>query len=179
MGTLWADRLADGDPAVGDLSLLAALIRRPSLISLVAEELAHLVLQNQRYQALRAAMLGWAMGTIAGSNAQDSSADMADSSQIPDEAIEKAGFLAHLGGLGLSAVAQQVLAATAEPTGDKASLAGAANEWRHAAARHGAQIGRAAMVAEAEKAWAESPTEENWQRLQALIEQNPPASPAS
>jgi hypothetical protein len=67
-------------------------------------------------------------------------------------------------------VAQEILAATPEPTGDLPLLTAEVVQWRYAAATHNAQIGREAMLAEAQKAWAESPTEENWRRLQALIE---------
>ena len=96
---------------------------------------------------------------------------------LNDEAIEKATFLAHLRDRALYVVAKEVLAATAEPTGETLSVAAHAAQWRYAAALHNAEIGRAATLAEAEKAWAESPTEENWRRLQALIEQNSPGPP--
>jgi len=175
--TLMHDRLSDGDPLVGERNLLAALVRRPALIAHLAEELAHLLLQNRRHEALRAAMLGWANGTVAGSLGVDSVDGMAASGQNHDEAIEKGAFLAHLADLALLSVAQDVLSNTADSTGEQPSLANQAAQWRYAAALHNAEIGREAMLAEAEKAWAESPTEENWRRLQALIDQVSPGPP--
>jgi hypothetical protein len=74
-------------------------------------------------------------------------------------------------------VAQDVLSNTAEPSGEQPPLELQAGQWRYAASLHNAEIGRAAMLAEAEKAWAESPTEENWRRLQALIDQVSPGPP--
>jgi DNA primase len=170
LSTLMPNRLAMGDPLVGERALLADLLRRPALISHLAEELAHLLLQDGRHERLRGAMLGWAMGTISGSQGQDSAQGMAEMAENAQEAIEKTAFLAHLGDLALYAVAQEILAATPEPTGDLPLLTAEVVQWRYAAATHNAQIGREAMLAEAQKAWAESPTEENWRRLQALIE---------
>jgi DNA primase len=179
LATLMPDRLAAGDPLVGERALLADLLRRPALISHLAEELAHLLLQDSRHEKLRAAMLGWAMGTIAGSAGADHGVDMADSGENRDEPIEKAAFLAHLRDLALHGVAQEILAATPEPTGERLGIRAQAAQWRYAAATHNAEIGREAMLAEAQRAWAESPTEENWRRLQALIAEVPPAPPMS
>ncbi len=168
--TLMPNRLAAGDPLVGERALLADLLRRPALISHLAEELAHLLLQDSRHEKLRGAMLGWAMGTVSGSQGQDSPQGMAGMAENAQEAIEKTAFLAHLRDLALYEVAQEILAATPDPTGEMPLLATEVVQWRYAAATHNAQIGREAMLAEAQRAWAESPTEENWRRLQALIE---------
>ncbi|MEO8558706.1 MAG: DNA primase [Rhodospirillales bacterium] len=175
--TLMPNRLEAGDPLVGERNLLAALVRRPTLIPLVAEELAHVLLQDRRHEALRAAMLGWATGTVAGSLGSDSVQGMADNGENHDEAIEKGAFLAHLADLALLAVAQEVLGATAASVGDQPALAAQAGQWRYAASLHNAEIGRGAMLAEAVKAYEESPTDENWIRLQALIDQVSPVPP--
>jgi DNA primase len=179
LATLMPNRLAAGDPLVGERALLADLVRWPALISHLGEELAHLLLQDRRHENLRAAMLGWAMGTLAGSAGTDHGADMADRGESRAEPIEKATFLAHLRDLALHGVAQEILAATPEPSGERPSIRAQAAQWRYAAATHNAKIGRDAMLAEAERAWAESPTEENWRRLQALIAEILPAPPMS
>lgn len=179
LATLMADRLAAGDPLVGERNLLAALVRRPALIAHLAEELANLLLQNRRHENLRAAMLAWANGTVAGSLGADSlvGAGRDGMAASHDEAIEKGAFLAHLADLALLSVAQDVLSNTAQSTGEQPALETQAAQWRYAASLHNAEIGRAAMLAEAEKAWAESPTEENWRRLQALIDHVSPGPP--
>jgi hypothetical protein len=73
----------------------------------------------------------------------------------------------------LHAVAQEMLTATPEPVGQLPPLSVHIQEWRQAAASHNARVASQALLAEAEKAWGESQSEEDWLRLKALEEFSP------
>ncbi len=161
-----------GQPVdLGERDLLAILLRRPDLIGAVAEELAHLGFRDARYRPLIEGLLGWAAKPVEETYEPDSdSADAIDPAAAPT--IEIGSLTHHLRLLGLEDLANQLLAGVpARPKWLETDEEGLAEIWRQAAAAHNAAGGRPAVLAEAERAWAESPTEENWLRLQALIEQ--------
>jgi DNA primase len=150
--------------SLGERSLLAALLRQPRLIHSVAEELAHLNVSDPRHRELVSALLGW--GAKAESHAPLAGED---DEQDAVEGVEKAGFEAYLRDLGLEALARHLLAKfPARLAGEEEAQIDA---WREAAAVHNAPQGHEAALQEAMRAYEDSPTEENWQRLKALNEQ--------
>jgi len=153
-----------GQPVdMGERDLLAILLRRPDLIAHVVEELAHLPLHDKAHQPLIEALLCWAAEPRAAPVVSDEVA------ALPD--IDSSGLGHHLRSSGAAALAQQILKAVpGRSAWLQADAEDLADAWRQAAGAQNAASGRAAVLAEAERAWADSPTEENWQRLQALIE---------
>jgi hypothetical protein len=72
--------------------------------------------------------------------------------------------------LGLEPLCQHLLAKfPGRPTGE---IEAQAEAWREAATIYNAPQGQEAALQEAERAWQDSPTEENWQRLKALKQQS-------
>ncbi|MGE0659959.1 MAG: DNA primase [Reyranellaceae bacterium] len=149
---------------MGERDLIAILLRRPDVISHVVEELAHLNMPDMRHRALVEALLCWA------AEPHPLNVESPEPAEISD--IDSSVLAPHLRAAGVDKQAEQILASV---PGRSAWLLSATEDlsdaWRQAAAAHNAATGRAAVLAEAERAWADSPTEENWQRLQALIEQ--------
>jgi DNA primase len=172
-GGHWAETLQPVDtkpgppPDIGERDLLAMLLRRPDLISMVAEELAHLSVREPRHKALIDALLSWV--------AEPSSHALPPEGleeQEPLANIENSGLGDHLRVLGLDDFARHLL--TVVPTHRKwleADQHDLADIWRHGGAARNAATSKDAVLAEATQAWNDSPTEENWQRLHALIEQ--------
>ncbi len=149
---------------MGERDLIAILLRRPDVISHVVEELAHLAMPDPRHRPLVEALLCWA------AEPHPLNVEGLEPDEISD--IDSSVLAPHLRAAGVDQQAEQILRSV---PGRSAWLQGATEDlsdaWRQAAAAHNAATGRAAVLAEAERAWADSPTEENWQRLQALIEQ--------
>lgn len=149
---------------MGERDLIAILLRRPDVISHVVEELAHLNMPDMRHRPLIEALLCWA------AEPHPLNVESLEPAEISD--IDSSVLAPHLRAAGVDKQAEQILASV---PGRSAWLRSATEDlsdaWRQAAAAHNAATGRAAVLAEAERAWADSPTEENWQRLQALIEQ--------
>ncbi len=166
-----APAIVQGSPApppdIGERDLLTMLLRRPDLIVAVAEELAHLEVRDPRHQALVEALLRWA-GEL---EAQGGVAPM-EAAQTSRIRIENPGLANHLRILGLEAFALHLLGAVpvsyALRDADQQTLV---EEWRRCAAAQNTVLGRDAVLAEAARLWNESPTDENWKRLQALIEE--------
>lgn len=148
---------------LGEKNLLAILLRQPRLIPRLAEELAHLSLTEARHRDLVAAMLDWA------ARPENHTEDGENAAAGPGTDIENNRFGDHLRERGLEPLTRHLLAKfPARLAGDEDAQAEA---WREAAAVNNAPQGQAAALQEAERAWEESPTEENWQRLRALKQQ--------
>jgi DNA primase len=149
---------------LGERGLLAILLRQPQLIPMVAEELAHLNVSDPRHRDLVEALLGWAARDE--SHAPEA---MPDGEREGVADVEYTGFQAHLRDLGLEALSRHLLAKVpARLTGE---IEAQAEAWREAAAIQSAPLGQEAALQEAVRAYEESPTEENWQRLKALKQQ--------
>jgi len=171
-GAHWAESLTPIDtkltppPHIGERDLLAMLLRRPDLISMVAEELAHLVVREPRHKALIDALLSWVAEP--GSNAAE---PQETEEREPLANIENSGLGDHLRLLGLDDFARHLLKVVpTQPKWLEADQHDLADIWRHGGAARNAATGKDAVLAEATQAWNDSPTEENWQRLHALIE---------
>jgi DNA primase len=161
-------RPIDDKPGVpggsGERGLLAILLRQPYLIPMVAEELAHLNVSDPHYRDLVEALLGWA--TRPESHAPEATPD-GEPAGAAD--VENTGFEAHLRELGLETLCRHLLAKV--PARLAGEIEAQAEAWREAAAIQCAPLGQEAALQEAMRAYEESPTEENWQRLKALKQQ--------
>ncbi|MGE0153315.1 MAG: DNA primase [Reyranellaceae bacterium] len=149
---------------LGEKNLLAMLLRQPGLIHRVAEELAHLSVSEPRHRELIAALLDWAARPENHAGEDGENRDPA-----PAADVENGRLGDHLRDLGLEPLCRHLLAKfPARLAGEEEAQAEA---WREAAAIHNAPHGQDAALQDAMRAWEESPTEENWQRLKALKQQ--------
>ena len=139
------------DPQRREKLLLATLIQHPHLLELVDEELTRLPMESEAHQRLRGALLDWAHGAAERGGTLDPKA-------LQD----------HLSSAGLDGVAAALgehdMVASRNP--DEA-----VRLWHHVADLHSVAHFQKDALAEAEKAWAEAPNEENWHKLQTLIAQ--------
>jgi len=148
---------------LGEKNLLAILLRQPGLIHRVAEELAHLAVADPRHRELIAALLEWA------AKPENHEPDGSENDENPPSGVENNSLGDHLRGLGLEPLCRHLLAKF--PARLAGEIEAQAEAWREAAAVHDAPQGQDAALQEAMRAWQESPTEENWQRLKALKQQ--------
>lgn len=155
----------DLDGSRQERALLGALIERPALLHVLAEELAHLPLVNPELGRLRSGLLD-ALSLVP--FGIDPAADDAAAGDIP---LEERLIEDHLKRSGLGAVAEAARAKAREVfRDDPADADGWVGQWRRAA-RHLTQLtADPEELKRAEEALAEDLSEENLRRLQAILD---------
>lgn len=155
----------DLDGSRQERALLGALLERPALLHILAEDVAHLPISSPELNRLRCGLLDALALMPLGI---DPAADDATDGETPLEArlIED-----HLRRIGLGQAAEQAQAKAREVfRDDPADADGWVGQWRRAA-RHLTQLtADPAELKQAEAALAEDCTEENLQRLQAILD---------
>jgi DNA primase len=156
---------ADLDPSRQERALLGALIERPTLLHLLAEDLAALPLSNPELERLRSGLLDALSLTPSGID------------PAADEAISDGGSLEaqligqHLSRSGLGRVAEAARLKALDVFKDDASgTDGWINQWRRMARHHGLITTDPEELERAEQALAEDMSEENLRRLQAVLD---------
>ena len=143
-------------------ALLGALIERPAMLHVLAEEAGRLDLKNEELQRLLGALLDGFSSVAAG---LDPAADEAGGGTL------EAGLIAdHLRrhGLGDLAAAAQAKAREVFRTGSPGGNDWV-EQWRRAAQHLNQRTGAVDELREAEAAYVAEPSEQNWAHLQALI----------
>lgn len=155
----------DLDGSRQERALLGALLERPALLHVLAEEVAHLPISSPELNRLRCGLLD-ALALMP--SGIDPAADDAADGEMPLEArlIED-----HLRRTGLGQAAEQARAKAREVfRDDPAEVEGWVGQWRRAA-RHLTQLtADPEELKQAEAALAEDCSEENLQRLQAILD---------
>ena len=155
----------DLDGSRQERALLGALIERPALLHILAEDLAHLPIASPELARLRSGLLDALSLVPLGI---DPAADDAAAGDIPLEArlIED-----HLKRSGLGSAAESAQAKAREVfRDDPADADGWVGQWRRAA-RHLTQLtADPEELKRAEEALAEDLSEENLRRLQAILD---------
>jgi DNA primase len=144
--------------------LLGALIERPALLHILAEELASLPIGHPELVRLRSGLLD-ALSLV------PSGVDPAADEAAGDPSLEAQLILQHLERIGLGRLAAETrLKARNAFTDDPADSEGWVGQWRRAA-RHLSQLqGGPEELKRAEEALAEDMSDENLQRLQAILD---------
>lgn len=155
----------DLDGSRQERALLGALIERPAMLHILAEDLAHLPIASPELARLRSGLLD-ALSLVP--SGIDPAADEAAAGDLPLEAqlIED-----HLKRSGLGRVAESAQAKAREVfRDDPADADGWVGQWRRAA-RHLTQLtADPEELKRAEEALAEDLSEENLRRLQAILD---------
>ena len=145
-------------------ALLGALIQRPAMLHVLAEELAHLSIPDGDLDRLRSALLD-ALALLP--SGVDPAAEEAVGGDTP---LEERLILEHLQRCGLGG-----LAAAARDKAlrvfrdDPRDPDGWISQWRHAASELGRRLAGPEELKQAEAALAENPSQENWENLQAIL----------
>ncbi len=144
--------------------LLGALIERPALLHILAEELASLPISHPELVRLRSGLLD-ALSLV------PSGVDPAADEAAGDPSLEAQLILQHLERIGLGRLAAETrLKARNAFRDDPADSEGWVGQWRRAA-RHLSQLqGGPEELKRAEEALAEDMSDENLQRLQAILD---------
>lgn len=144
--------------------LLGALIERPALLHILAEELASLPIGHPELVRLRSGLLD-ALSLV------PSGVDPAADEAAGDPSLEAQLIMQHLERIGLGRLAAETrLKARNAFTDDPADSEGWVGQWRRAA-RHLSQLqGGPEELKRAEEALAEDMSDENLQRLQAILD---------
>ncbi|MGE0423251.1 MAG: DNA primase [Reyranellaceae bacterium] len=148
------------DPGRREGLLLGALLFRPALLEGLAEDLAALPLSGAERELLRQALLG--------------AAAEVDHPELGEDVavLEGAAVTRHLNAAGLSEMAAS-LRKDATKWFDPEEPEGLARErWRREAESHRLAFGEVSELRAAEASYASDPSEANWERLQALLEQS-------
>ena len=166
-----AARLAtsEADGARQERALLGALIERPALLHILAEDLAALPIANPDLVRLRSGLLD-ALSMIP--QGLDPAADEAVAEGSPGAASLEARLIEeHLQRTGLAPFAAAARAKAREVfRDDPADMEGRVGQWRRAA-RHMTQLtGDPEELKRAEEALAEDMSEDNLRRLQAILD---------
>ena len=145
-------------------ALLGALIERPAMLHVLAEELAHLSIPEGDLDRLRSALLD-ALALLP--SGVDPAAEEAVGGDTP---LEERLILEHLQrcGLGGLAAAARVKALRVFRD-DPRDPDGWIGQWRHAASELGRRLAGPEELKQAEAALAENPSQENWENLQAIL----------
>ena len=156
---------ADLDASRQERALLGALIERPALLHLLAEDLAALPLSNPELERLRSGLLDALSLAPAG---VDPAADAA----ISDGGSLEAQLIGqHLIQCGLGRAAEAArLKARELFKDDPADADGWVGQWRRMARHHGQITTDPEELKRAEQALAEDMSEENLRRLQAVLD---------
>jgi DNA primase len=157
----------DLDSSRQERALLGALIERPALLHILAEDLAALTITNPELGRLRSALLDALSLAPSG---VDPAADEA-LAEKGAESLEARLIEEHLERCGLQRVAASAQAKAQEVfRDDPVDPDGWVGQWRRAA-RHLSQLtADPEELKRAEEALAEDANEENWRRLQAVLD---------
>ena len=156
---------SDLDASRQERALLGALIERPNLLHLLAEELASLPLSNSELDRLRCGLLDALSLAPSG---VDPAADevFSDNGSLEAQLIEQ-----HLGRSGLARVADAARAKALELfKDDPTDPDGWVTQWRRMARHHGQLTSDPEELKRAEMALAEDMSEENLRRLHAILD---------
>lgn len=145
-------------------ALLGALIERPAMLHVLAEELAHLSIPEGELDRLRSALLD-ALALLP--SGVDPAAEEAVGGDTP---LEERLILEHLqrsglGGLAAAARAKALRVFRDDPRDPEGWI----GQWRHAAIELGRRLAGPEELKQAEAALAENPSQENWENLQAIL----------
>ena len=160
-----ARRAGDGlDGSRQERVLLGALIERPALLHILAEDLASLPIGHPELARLRSGLLD-ALSLV------PSGVDPAADEAAGDPSLEAELIAQHLERIGLGRLAAAAQSKAREAfRDDLADTDGWVGQWRRAA-RHLSQLqGGPEELKQAEAALAEDMSEENLQRLQAILD---------
>lgn len=151
-------------------ALLGAMIERPTLLHQLAEELVKLDLDNSpELKRLRSALLdAVAMAPSGLDPAADSALSEGDSGA---PSLEARLIEAHLSRSGLSVIADAARAKAREVfRDDPADADGWVDQWRRMARHHDQLTSGPEELKRAEEAFALDGSEENWRRLNAILD---------
>ena len=145
-------------------ALLGALIERPAMLHVLAEELAHLSIPEGDLDRLRSALLD-ALALLP--SGVDPAAEEAVGGDTP---LEERLILEHLQRCGLGGLADAArVKALRVFRDDPRDPDGWIGQWRHAASELGRRLAGPEELKQAEAALAENPSQENWENLQAIL----------
>ena len=148
----------DLDSSRSGRALLGALIDRPALLHLVADELRHLEIENPELRRLESALLDFL--------AEAPSIDPAAEEALGGEPLEERLLAEHLQRCGLDRIAQTARIKARELFREKENEAWI-DRWRRIAGHLVKRKAAAAQLREAEQAFAADGSEENWQHFLA------------
>jgi len=155
----------DLDGSRQERALLGALIERPALLHVLAEDLAALPIANPELARLRSGLLD-ALSLVP--TGIDPAADEATDDELP---LEARLIREHLGRTGLAAAAAAAQAKAREVfRDDPADADGWVGQWRRTARHMGQLTADPEELKRAEEALAEDMSEENLRRLQAILD---------
>ena len=149
---------SDLDSSRSERALLGALIERPALLHVVAEDLPKLDIANPELRRLESALLGFLAEAPSG---VDPAAE-----EAMGEPLEERLLVEHLQHHGLDRIAQASRAKARELFREKENEAWL-DRWRRIAGHLVKRKAAAAQLREAEQAFAADGTEENWQHFLA------------
>lgn len=145
-------------------ALLGALIERPAMLHVLAEELAHLSIPEGDLDRLRSALLD-ALALLP--SGVDPAAEEAVGGDTP---LEERLIYEHLQRCGLAGLAAAARAKALRVfRDDPRNPDGWIGQWRHAASELGRRAAGPEELKQAEAALAENPSQENWENLQAIL----------
>jgi DNA primase len=160
-----ARRSADLDTSRQERALLGALIERPALLHVLAEELAHLPLSNEPLDRLRRGLLD------ALSEMPSGIEPAAEEAVAGDAPLESRIIAEHLQRDGLGRLAEAAQAKARQFfRDDPKEVDGWLGQWRRAAHHLVHLTAGPEELRQAEQALAEDLNEENLQRLQAILD---------
>jgi DNA primase len=156
---------ADLDTSRQERALLGALIERPTLLHILAEELAHLPIATEELQRLRSGLLDALSLVPSGIE------PAAEEAVVGDAPLESQIIADHLQRVGLGRLAEAARVKAREVFRDDPHDAdGWIGQWRRAAHHLVVLTSGPAELRQAEQALAEELNEENLQRLQAILD---------
>jgi DNA primase len=153
----------DLDSSRSERALLGALIDRPALLHVVADELRHLEIENSELRRLESALLGFL--------AEAPSIDPAAEEAMGGEPLEERLLAEHLQRCGLDRIAQTARIKARELFREKENEAWI-DRWRRIAGHLVKRKAAATQLHEAKQAFAADGSEENLQHLEAALRQH-------
>ncbi len=167
-GTAARQTGADLDTSRQERALLGALIERPALLHILAEEVAHLPIANLDLQKLRSGLLD-ALSLVP--SGIEPAADEVLTEGSDGKPLESRIIADHLQRNGLGRLAEAARAKAREIfRDDPRDTDGWVGQWQRAAHHLAALTSGPEELKQAELALAEDMNEENLQRLQAILE---------
>ncbi|MBN9088233.1 MAG: DNA primase [Reyranella sp.] len=154
---------SDLDSSRSERVLLGALIDRPPLLHVVADELRHLEIENPELRRLESALLDFL--------AEAPSIDPAAEEALGGEPLEERLLAEHLQRCGLDRVAQMARVKARELFREKENEAWI-DRWRRIAGHLVKRKAAAAQLSEAKQAFAADGSEENLRDLEAALRQH-------
>ena len=169
-----ASRLAHIEPAGARQiwALLGALVERPTMLHQLQDEVWRLPIANQDLLRLQRGLLDALSLLPEGVDPAADDAVSGDLGPVPGGTPLEAGVIAdHLRRNGLKDIAETAREKALKVfRTDPADAGGWMEQWRRAARHLIQQTGRPEELKHAEAAFAENPSEENWQHLQSILE---------